>query len=339
MSVFSVGVVGAGSIVGSMHLPVLMSMPQVRVAWIADASAERAAGLARAYQVPRGLGARGPSELPEADVVLLAIPVAPRTPYYEALGPRGTAVFAEKPFALTAADHERFASFYPPERIGCGYMRRMYASTMLLRRLIAEEWFGPLRRMRIAEGGRTTKTGVDSSYQDLTTDEGGGILINLACHSLDLAFWMTEATGYVVESKRVVFDGATDRKAEATICLTGRPGGPEADVPLEFVCSWLDRQDNTITLTFDRAAVVAGTGAGAAVHVRSAGHRENGAQLMAVERGATTSNQAFYLEWREFLRGIEAREPGAMAATTCLATTRLVDELLERRAARAAVGA
>src|SRR5579863_7117638 len=94
----SIGIVGAGQISRRVHLPILRVMPQVRVAWIIDRYAERAASLSRAFDVPIG-GAASPSTMPACDVALLAIPVNGRAEYLREFSARGAAVFCEKPFA------------------------------------------------------------------------------------------------------------------------------------------------------------------------------------------------------------------------------------------------
>src|SRR5579862_6214536 len=120
---FGVGVIGAGDIVRQMHLPVLLNVPSVQVTWIYDHDEGRCVNLARAYGV-RAVAAATPSDLPECDVALLAIPMAARSSYLDEFAGRGSAVLCEKPFALAVADHEHFVSQYPAHRLGCGYMRR-----------------------------------------------------------------------------------------------------------------------------------------------------------------------------------------------------------------------
>src|SRR5215469_16318325 len=150
----SVGIVGAGEVSRQIHLPVLCSMPEVRVAWIHDRDTRRCQALAQAYGIA-GTTADTPQALPPADVVLLAIPVEARGTYLDAFAAGQTAVLCEKPFATTAASHRGLTERYSPERLGCGYMRRFYDSSQILRDVVARGWFGGLRRLRIAEGNRS----------------------------------------------------------------------------------------------------------------------------------------------------------------------------------------
>src|SRR4029453_9419796 len=100
------------------------------------------------------------------DAVLIASPVGTRGPYLEHLAARGIAAFVEKPFARTVAEYHAFASLFPANRIGCGFMRRTYDSTLTLRRIIAGEWLGSLRRVVVREGGRIRGSGTDRSNFD-----------------------------------------------------------------------------------------------------------------------------------------------------------------------------
>lgn len=328
MNRFSVGIVGSGVIAQNAHLPVLLSMPNVNISWLADADADRGRLVADAYRVPHIILPELPGELPECDVVLLAIPLAPRQQYYEQLSARGTAVLAEKPFAINSRDHRRFQHLFPSHKIACGYQRRMYSNNRLLRQIVKETWFGPLHRIHIREGGRTTKTGVDHSYQDLSTKDGGGILINLGCHSLDLACFISGARGFALTSHEVEYDGNTDRKAQGDITLLDLHG-TGSKCQFQFCLSWLDSQPNTLELEFEHHTLICPIAPGGAIDIRRSDQATSSARLEAVgSDGAVTTSQAFFLEWREFLHGLEIGSPSIMAAATSELTARIIDELL-----------
>ncbi len=328
MTTQSVGIVGAGSIVQSVHLPVLASMSSVNVAWVADANEQRAQRVAKAYGVPHARLTSDLNKLPNCDVVLLAIPLQGRAAYFDAFALKGTPVLAEKPFALNLAQHEHVVRSFESFQLGCGYMRRFYASNRLVRLAIAEQWFGPLRSLRLSEGGRITKTGVDISFQDLAAAEGGGVLLNLGCHLVDLAFYLTAATDYRIEQAKVVADGATDRKVKATIELDNVNGVSGQSCRFELEVSWLDRQDNRLQAQFDHVALAATTAPSATVDVLTVPSMNLAGNLQTAERGASTSNQAFYLEWQAFLAGIQTKKLSEIAACHSIVTARLMDDLL-----------
>jgi predicted dehydrogenase len=329
MKTYEVGVVGAGTIARQAHLPVLLNMPNVRVAWVTDADPSRAAGIAAAFRVRLVARPTSPTGLPPCDAALLAIPVGVRTEYYEAFAERGTGVFAEKPFAVSLGEHKRLVGLFPEHLLGCGYVRRTYATTGLLRRAVAEGWFGPLLRIRIAEGLRETATGVDHSHYEDVDAAGGGVLISIGCHVLDLAFFLTGAQGYEVVRKDLVMDGAVDRKVEARVRLQGVAGA--GGCVFDFCVSRLDTQENVVELEFPALTLSVGLLPESPVTLRPRGKGAGTAQLLSVDDGARTIYQGFFLEWDWFLRGLETSSPSLMTARSGLPTAALIDELYDRK--------
>jgi predicted dehydrogenase len=347
----SVGIVGAGAIARKMHLPVLLSMSDVRVDWLYDRDPDRARDLGKAYGVPV-VQAASPAQLPQSDVVLLAIPVEARHEYFETVARQGGSVFCEKPFALTAAEHRRVAALYADSRVACGYMRRFYDSVLTLRQVVAEGWFGPLTRLRIAEGNRSRASGADTSFLDGSGSGAAcGVLTDLGSHSIDLALHLTQASSFRIRECEMVFDGPIDRRVAARVDLIGAPAGDwsrgtgaavavtspagSGDVPsgdsveFEYEVSWLDVQPNRLELQFERATVFCGLGWNAEVLVGQPEKPAQAFRLLAPVQGARTPNQAFYLEWRAFLEGLAGERESAISANSAYLTTALVESLHE----------
>ena len=318
------GVIGAGAIARMVHLPVLTAMPDVRVAFLADADGARAAALARACGVPhREVNDLG-SAVEDCDAVLLAIPVGARTSYLELLSRAGVAALVEKPFARTLDEHRRALDLFPAHALACGFMRRTYASSLLARRILGEGWLGPPRGIRVSEGGRTTKTGVNASHVDQSASAGGGVLLDLGCHALDLVFHLTGAQGHRVLRQEMVRDGKVDRRAEGEVVLDLGKGAP---LPLHYVFSWLDRQEDVLEIEFATARLRLSARPERPPALLGLGKDTKEVHLHADDGGATTSNQAFYLEWRWVLDGLRSGTPSPLAAASCLPVTALLEEL------------
>ena len=323
----TIGVVGTGGIAETMHLPVLTAMPGARVAWVTDLDETRARAVARAFGVDAVKLPADPGELPPCDAALLAIPPGVRMPYFRAFAARGTAVMAEKPFALSSEEHRAIGELFAPHRIACGYQRRNYGATRLVRELLSERWFGAPVVIRIGEGDRVTQSGTDVSHLDDVRSAGGGVLISQGCHSIDWLLFVTKAEGYEVADVDFVFDGELDRKFSARMRLDGECG----PVDVDCCVSWLDVQPNRIEILFENADLSLGVGPDASLGVRS---RKSGALLAELAARlpgmATTMNQAFYLEWSQFLDGLEREEPSMMSAAASYATTALIEELYRK---------
>ena len=101
----SVGILGAGRISNSLHLPVLRQMPGIRIAWLCDQVHARAAATARNWKVPHAFDKI--QDCPPVDAVLVAIPVGRREEAMAHIFESRWHAFVEKPFAVTATDHTR----------------------------------------------------------------------------------------------------------------------------------------------------------------------------------------------------------------------------------------
>lgn len=324
----SIGILGAGTIVRQLHLPVLRSSPGVRVAWVADASANRANEIGDMYGV-NAVALHSPEDLPQAECVLVAIPVGVRQAYYELLARRGTALLAEKPFAVSAEQHRRYTALFPASRIGCAYMRRFYGSNVALRDAIRSGCFGPMERIRISEGGRTTRTGLDRSPYDDRTLSGGGVLMSLGCHAVDQALFVTGATRFEILTSRVIIDGPIDRKVETRLRLFGGPL-PPTGCELDLCVSWLDEQDNTCEVSFAAGATLRSKlGPSTSLNLRLAAADGTPRNIEMSARGAATWNQAFYLEWEEFLAGVDRGSESRVSARSAQLTADLIDAIYD----------
>ena len=333
MKRLSIGIVGAGEITRRAHLPVLTNTPNVQIAWLYDHRPESVLTLARAYRL-EALHSLAPEALPACDIALLAIPVDARGDYLRHFSRQGTAVFCEKPFAMSAAEHLLLAEQFAPHALGCGFMRRFFRSTMLLRRIVAEGIFGSLLRMDISEGNRSKGSGVDSSFlDDPRLGASRGVLADLGSHTIDMALYVSGASAFEVRSHTLVLDGAVDRKVTAQVTLQGASSSPSRSIELNYGASWLDRQDNRIRLIFPHAIVWSDLSVSADVYVGSPENPRDNLLLTSEDVGARTYNQAFFLEWRNFLEGFRAQRESLVSARSALLTTSLVESLLNTETA------
>lgn len=263
--------------------------------------------------------------LPATDVVLLAVPARARMPYYELFARRGTKVLAEKPLATCLRDAERACALYPDYALACGFQRRSYTTAQLARLLVAENWFGPLKSISVSEGALTTKTGTNFRFYD-EAGSGGGVLMDLGCHSLDLAIYISGASEVAIAEQRFVFDEEVDREVEARMVLRT----PNGECALDYFVTWLSPADNVIQLRFDNC--VASLSCRPSEHIEIHGlHGGRQAALLAARHpGASTVYQAFYLEWMAFLDGVRSCQPCRFSARSALTTVAAVEALYQR---------
>lgn len=323
----TIGVIGTGTIATGVHLPILAAMDDVEIAWVADANEAVARAVAELHGISAVPIASTPSNLPPADVVLLAIPLPPRPAYVEHYRSTTTALLIEKPLANSAEEHRRIVSDFPDWQVSIGYQRRFYGSSVLVKSFIDTKVLGSLRTIRVVEGGRMTRTEGAGHYQSLPVRAGGGIVKNLGCHALDLSLWLTSATRFRIRDRRVAWDDETDQRCDATIELTDVAGHR---VDLEFSLSWIDRMENRIEFRFENGTLACPIAPAAEIELWSgAGKRIASLSVQGPER-ATTPRQAYYLEWRAFLDAVANRSSQPISASSNLLCAELIDALLAR---------
>lgn len=323
----TVGIVGAGVITNNVHLPVLHATPGVTIAWVADVNETLAASVAADNQVPIASLDGGVAALPAADIILLAIPLPPRGAYLEHFHGTKTALLVEKPLSNTVAEHRNLVETFPDWQLSVGYQRRFYATFGLVRSIIESGALGALTSISVNEGGRTTKTGGAGQYQSLPVARGGGLVKNLGCHSLDLAIWLTGATGFEIANRSIAWDGETDQACQAKIVLT-RPGG--APVDLHVAYSWIDNMVNAIRFEFANAVLVAPVSPSTSVDLQDLNGKSIAKLATSVQNGGETTIQAFYLEWQATIDAFVARSPQPISAASTLLCAELMDALLAR---------
>jgi predicted dehydrogenase len=305
---------------------VLKSCADVDIVWIADLDERRVCDLGRAFDVEIRIVLDGRLQVPPCDIALLATPVFARRPYLEYFGDRGSAILTEKPFALSSEEHRSFLKLCEKNRIHCGYMRRTYATVRALRRIVQEQWFGPLRGIRYSEGGRVSKTAGASRTLDMSYKQGGGVLRDLGCHGLDVLFYITGASRFCVQTAQMEWDNETDRQVVSDFMLS-ESDHLEAECPVQFSVSWLSEQSNRMIFDFDNASVRAGIRPDEGVEVASLRRKHGWTGLSVDIMGARSSYQAFFLEWQDILGAFRTGQPGELSAESALLTTALIDDL------------
>jgi predicted dehydrogenase len=179
----SVGVVGAGNVTTTFHLPILSALPDVDISYVADIDGAQARTFANIYGgTPTGLST-SPSSLPDTDVVLLATPVGVRDVYVDLVAEMGAALFAEKPFAVDTDTHREFLDQLSAPAT-CNYMRTTYSSIQQLTALVDSGAFGPIESVSMTRG-LIGSTGISAgSFRTDSDKSGGGVLIEKGCHDL-----------------------------------------------------------------------------------------------------------------------------------------------------------
>jgi len=187
-----IGIIGAG--IGRSHMKGYNKVPNARVVAVCDLNEERARAVAR----DEGLEGtrifadhRAMLDEAELDAVSVCVPNALHRPIAVDCLNAGKHVLCEKPLATSARDGQKIADAAAKRNLKCmvGQVNRFRADSIFLRQLIMN---GELGNIYYAHTGWLRKRGIPGYGGWFTTKamSGGGPLIDIGVHLLDIAWWL-----------------------------------------------------------------------------------------------------------------------------------------------------
>lgn len=221
MKKLKIGIVGCGGIANGKHMPALSRIPEVEMVAFCDIIEERAQKAAKQYGTEDAKVYIDYKELLADDSIEVVHVLTPNREHcaitVDALE-AGKHVMCEKPMAKTAADARKMldAAKRTGKKLTIGYQNRYRDDSMFLKKACER---GDLGEIYFAKAHALRRRGVPT--WGVFTDEekqGGGPLIDIGTHALDLTLWMMD--NYEVKSVK----GSTFRKL-AEQKDTGNPWG------------------------------------------------------------------------------------------------------------------
>ncbi|MBA2451182.1 MAG: Gfo/Idh/MocA family oxidoreductase [Chloroflexi bacterium] len=208
MSALRVGLLGYGRIAEAVHLPILTGLPGVEIVGIAEADpARRAEALRRA---PRAVASASFEHIlcrPDVDAVVICLPPALHADAAVAALEAGKHVYLEKPIATTLGDARRVleASRHSPAVAMIGFNFRFSPLYRAARREIQAGALGELVGVRSVFAASSRRL----PPWKQTREGGGGALLDLASHHVDLVRFLTG------REVREVFAAVRSQRSEA----------------------------------------------------------------------------------------------------------------------------
>jgi len=322
------GLIGAGSVVETYHLPALRGLSSVKISWACDHDLARAQSLARTFKIGRSFAAL--EECPDVDVVLVAIPVGSRRPVLDIVTARRWHALCEKPFAPTTLDHQWIIERARQQgvRLGIGLQRRHYASTALAQQLIASRLLGSIRQIIAGEGMLLRRTGRGGDWYQGSAQASGGTLFETGSHLVDQIFTVCQVCDYRIEHCRQ--DGWNDLELEthATGSLLLTSGDR---VPFALVVSHMRDVYNGIVVRMDQGEIRIRLGPEQPVELCT---DKSPAMALAFPIGAVVNMpSAMLAEWKTFLAQC-AESADFSNWDTAFLTTRFIEDCFQSAAGR-----
>lgn len=300
-----VGIIGCGGIANGKHMPSLKALrKQVEMVAFCDLVIERAEKAAVAYGTPDAKVYTDYKELLKdetIDVIHVCTPNKSHANISVDSMYAGKHVMCEKPMAKTAADALRMveASKATGKKLTIGYQHRHKAESTYLKKAIHR---GDLGEIYFAKSFAIRRRGTPNWGVFLNEEEqGGGPLIDIGTHSLDLTLWMMNN----YKPKMVV--GTKYKKLTNPDC--GNPWGPwdESEHTLEDAAfGFVVMEDgatiilesswalNTIEPISEGSIALCGTEAGAQIKNGLSFNKDEFGKLVDIKPDLSAGGVAFY---------------------------------------------
>lgn len=195
MKKIKVGIIGCGFIANGKHLPSLAKFDDVEVVAFCDIIIERAQASAKNYGGTDALVCEDYRDVlarTDIDVIQVCTPNVSHSEISVAALESGKHVMCEKPMAINAAEAKAMldASKKTGKLLTIGYQNR-YREDSLYMKSMCEA--GDLGEIYLGKAFATRRRGVPTWGVFMDKEkQGGGPLIDLGTHALDLTLWMMD---------------------------------------------------------------------------------------------------------------------------------------------------
>jgi predicted dehydrogenase len=199
---FRVGIIGCGAVAELYYAPALKQMQdlgEVDVEVLCDPMKENLSRLAKSFP-----NAKMSEKFLEqsADLFIVASPPFLHAEQAVAVLRSGAAVLCEKPMGISASQcQEMIAAAQQSGRpLAIGLIRRFFPASQLIKQIITSQNLGTVQSFQFSEGAAFSWPARSSSFFD-KRQAGGGVLLDLGSHVLDLLHW------WLGEPKEVEYEG------------------------------------------------------------------------------------------------------------------------------------
>jgi predicted dehydrogenase len=189
MRQLKLAIIGCGAVTELFHLPASKLVNTIEVVGLADVAEARAKQLAERFAIPRVTNNYREVEN-FAEAALVALPNALHLPVTIDLLNRGMHVLVEKPMALTACECDAMISAATSSntKLSIGLVRRFYDSSKYVKQVVDAGVLGKILKFDFREGGIFKWSGASPSMYKKEV-VGGGALMDIGVHVLDLLLW------------------------------------------------------------------------------------------------------------------------------------------------------
>lgn len=190
MTQLGIGILGCGGICKGYHLPALARVKAARLVAVADVKAERARKVAAAFKVPAWYD--GPQALladPEVEAVLILTPNYNHAELAVAAAQAGKHLMVQKPLARNEAEAQSILDAAASAGVCLvpSFMHRFFPDVLRAKEYVDQGILGRVHSVRL-RNGTPGASWADWFYR--REKVGGGAVIDIGCHGIDLLRWL-----------------------------------------------------------------------------------------------------------------------------------------------------
>lgn len=217
----NVGLIGCGAVAYWCHLPALRRIPGVRVVAAADPDHGALERLRRRHPVEAHGDAASLLARRDLDAVVISVPPLLHADVAVAAAGAGRAFYLEKPIAADRESAGRITSASAKAGVAAaiGFNRRWHPLHRQARGLLRSGAIGEVRAVQMAFCEPAPPQGLPA--WKLARATGGGVLLDLASHHVDLVRWFLDDEVEAVEAATTSMASEDD---SAWLTLTTRGG-------------------------------------------------------------------------------------------------------------------
>jgi len=187
-----IGVIGLGGVAQLVHLPNLSKLPNAELTAVSEINKNRLITIAEKFNVKERYSNHNDMlEKSEMDAVIIATPTSTHADIAVDCLEAGKDILVEKPLARTYQEAKRIvdAAKKNKRKLMVGMNLRYRPDTMLLRSFINSNEIGEPFYVKC---GWIRKQSSGEKWFTKKEESGGGVIIDLGIHLLDLALWLLE---------------------------------------------------------------------------------------------------------------------------------------------------
>ncbi len=242
-----IGLIGAGAIAQHAYIPLLKDIRGLEFAAVVEPNDKIRAKLGNEYPFAY-IGTDLDAALNHVDAVIICVPNYLHYAVAQVCLTKGKHVLCEKPVTTTVEDCENLLQISGSKNLvfTVGHVRRFYPAVKRIKEIVAQNVLGHLIDFDFREGTIFSWSTV-SGYIFDKEKAGGGVLMDIGVHLLDLLLWWIDDEPTVVDYQDDAM-GGLEAFAEINITFSGGVRG-------RVRVSRLSVLRNTYSLRFEKGEI------------------------------------------------------------------------------------